>query len=125
MYKAWHSRESYYRRKHRGIKRLGVFIEWLKFVVLDAFWGNGESPLKLVRSLAVLVIAITLGDVYFLRDPMLLRSYWAALGNAPQVLLGIDQPADFSGSALALIAGLRYIMLACLVSILVKRFSRR
>jgi hypothetical protein len=125
LYKAWRSRESYYRKKHPGIKRLGVFVEWLEFVLLDAFWGNGESPLKLLRSLAVFVLAIALGDALFLRDPMLLRSYWAALGNAPQVLLGIDQAVGFSGSVLALIAGLRYIMLACLVSILVKRFSRR
>ena len=125
LHKAWRSRESYYRKKHRGIKRLGVFIEWLQFMLLDAFWGNGESPLKLVRSLAVFIFAIALGDVYFLRDPMLMRSYLAALGNAPQVLLGIEQPAGFSGSVLAFIAGLRYIMLACLVSILVKRLSRR
>lgn len=125
LYKAWQSRESYYRKKYPGIKRVSVFIEWFKFVLLDAFWGNGESPLKLLRSLIAFVLIIALGDVYFLRDPMLLRSYGEALGNAPQVLLGIDQPAGFAGPVLALIAGLRYIMLACLVSILVKRFSWR
>jgi hypothetical protein len=125
LYKAWRSRESYYRKKHPGIKRVGAFFEWLDFVLLDAYWGNGESPLKLLRALAVFVLAIALGDVFFLRDPMLLHSYWAALANAPQVLLGVDQPAGFSGLVLALIAGLRYVMLACLVSILVKRFSRR
>ncbi len=125
LYKAWRSRESYYRKKYPGIKRFVIFLEWLKFGLLDAYWGNGESSIKLLRSLAIFLVGIALGNVIFLGDPMQLRDYWSALINAPQVLLGIDQPAGFSGTVLAAIAGLRYIMLACLVSILVKRFSRR
>ncbi len=125
LYKAWNSRESYYRKKYSGIKRLQMFLEWLEFRILQTFWGNGESPLILLRSLSILILAIALGDVFFLRDPMLLRSYLGALASAPQVLLGIEQPASFTGLVLALIAALRYIMLACLVSILVKRLSRR
>lgn len=125
LYKAWRSRESYYRKKYSGIKRVGAFFDWLKFVLLDAYWGNGESALKLLRSMLLLTLAIALGDVVCTRDPRLLTSYWHALAVAPQVLLGIHQPAGFSGSILALIAAIRYVMLACLVSIFVKRYNRR
>lgn len=125
LYKAWLSRESYYRKKYSGIKRVSGFFEWLVFVLLDAFWGNGESPLKLLRSLAVFVFIIAFTDVIFQGNLTPFRSYWPALVDAPQILFGIRQPTSFPGAVLALIAGLRYIMLACLVSILVKRFSRR
>jgi len=125
LYKAWRSRESYYRKKYSGIQRAGKFIEWSVFAALDFFWGNGESPIKLLRSLLYLVILIALGDVYFLRDVHVFSSYACALVQALEVLLGITIPLGFSGLVLAGIAGLRYIMFACLVSILIKRLSRR
>lgn len=125
LHKAWRSRESYYRKKYPGVKRLGAFFEWLEFVLLDAFWGNGESSVKLLRTLVFVVSAIALGDVYFLKDPLLLDSYITAAKKSPQIFLGIVQPNCFSGLVLAGIAAVRYVMLACLVSILVKRFSRR
>lgn len=125
LYKAWHSRESYYRKKYTGIRRSKALVEWLEFVLLDFFWGNGESAWKLLRSIAIVAAAIALGDVYFLGDPWALSSYSAAFGRAPEILLGVSQPQEFSGGTLSLVTALRYVMLACLVSILVKRFSRR
>ncbi|WP_299622552.1 pentapeptide repeat-containing protein [Pelagibius sp.] len=125
LQKAWYSRESYFRKKYSGLHRAKKFVEWLNFVILDFFWGNGESPIRLLRSLVILIFLIALGDVYFLRDGCILSSYSAAILQAPEVLLGITKPADFWGIALAGIASLRYIIIACLVSILIKRLSRR
>ena len=125
LHKAWRSRESYYRKKYPGLKRAKMFFEWQEFVLLDFFWGNGESAWKLLRSIVIVTAAIAFGDVYFLGDPWVLKSYGLALSRAPEVLLGVAQPPGFSGVVLSLVTGLRYVMLACLVSILVKRFSRR
>jgi len=126
LFKAWRSRESYYRKKYPGlISRVKMFFEWLEFVALDLFWGNGESPFKLLRSLVIVVIFIGLGDVYYLRDVQLLSNYIAAFLKAPEVLLGVARPPDFSGLAVAGITGLRYVLIACFVSILIKRLSRR
>jgi hypothetical protein len=125
LYKAWRSRESYYRKKYPGIKRAAAFLEWLEFILLDAFWGNGESPIKLLRTLVFILLVIAIGEVYFIKDPKILSNYIDATRNAPQVFLGVLQPVGFSGLVLAGIAAVRYVMLACLVSILVKRFSRR
>ena len=125
LYKAWRSREAYYRKHYPGVTRIRAFVQWLDFVLLDAFWGNGESFLKLLRTLLLVILAIALGEVYFLKDPASLNSYVEAVKNAPQVFLGVARPDGFSGLLLAGIAALRYVMLACLVSILVKRFSRR
>jgi len=125
LYKAWRSRESYYRKKYPGLKRIIMFVEWFEFVALNFFWGNGENPLKLLRLLAILIASIALGEVYFLRNGSVLSSYTSAFLQAPEVLLGIAKPQGFSGLVLAGIATLRYILIACLVSILIKRLSRR
>lgn len=125
LYKAWHSRESYYRKKYSKLDRAKMFIEWLEFVLLDFFWGNGESPVKLLRALAILIFSIALGEVYFLKDGYVIESYVSAILQAPEVFLGLTKPIGFSGLALAGIASLRYILFSCLVSILIKRLSRR
>lgn len=125
FYKAWRSRESYYRKKYSGLQRAKIFTEWFKFVALDLFWGNGEKPVNLLRSLTILIILIALSEVYFLRDGYVFSSYISALLQAPEVLLGVTKPQGFSGLALAGITSLRYIMIACLVSIIIKRLSRR
>lgn len=57
LHKAWHSREAYYRKHYPGIKRIEAFLEWLEFVLLDGFWGNGESFFKLFRALVLVVFA--------------------------------------------------------------------
>ena len=123
--KAWRSPESYFRQKYSGIGRAKMFFAWLWFVALDIFWGNGESPLKLLRSLVLCMILIAFCEFFFLRDFNVLSSYTTAIFQSPEVLMGVTNPEGFSGLALALIASLRYIMFACFVSIVIKRLSRR
>ena len=125
LFKAWRSRESYYRKKYQGLDRVKMFSEWIEFVALDYFWGNGESPLKLLRSLVIVVILIGLGDVYYLRDSQIPSNYLTAILQAPEVILGISRPDGFSGLVMAGITGIRYVLIACFVSILIKRLSRR
>jgi len=125
LYKAWHSREAYYRKHYPGLTRVKSFFEWAEFVLLDFCWGNGESLLKLLRTVAILIALIALGDVYFFKDITSINSYLEAMNEAPQMFVGVSSPTNYSGAILATIATLRYVMLACFVSILVKRFSRR
>jgi uncharacterized protein YjbI with pentapeptide repeats len=49
---AW-SAESYYRRKYRGLARLRVIAENASFHLQDWVWGNGESVLKVFRSIVL------------------------------------------------------------------------
>jgi len=123
--KAWASREPYYRKKYKWFSRLGVFLDWFKFILLDFFWGNGESPWKLARSFLIVLILIAIGDTVQLRDSDQLSNYLNAAIAAPEILLGVYQPKDFNGSVLSLIAGTRYVLFACLVSVLIKRLNRR
>ncbi len=122
--KAWRSNESYYRRKYAGLERVLVFLRWLKFLVGDAIWGNGERAFRLVRTSMALVIVIAVGDTLLARDPTLVADWWSALIDAPQAVLGTSNP-NYPGVILALIALARYVLIGLFVSILVRRFARR
>ena len=122
--KAWWSNELYYREKYAGLERVVAFLQWLKFMVGDTIWGNGERAFRLVRTSIALVIIVTLGDTVLARNPSLVADWWSAFVDAPQVLLGTKQPT-YPGLILALIALTRYILVGLFVSILVRRFARR
>jgi hypothetical protein len=54
--KAWHSKESYFRLKYKRMMRAKMFAEWFGFKFLDLVWGNGESLLKLGRSILIIFL---------------------------------------------------------------------
>lgn len=125
LYKAWRSTESYYRNKYRGWRRVEVGLEWLKFKALDWIWGNGESALKLLRSVFALLLLIAAFDVLMFRDPQRLSSYSAAFVESPQILLGAYTPPHYSKGLLTLVTLLRLIGFSFLMSIIIKRLGRR
>lgn len=123
--KAWRSHESYYRNKYKGIDRIRMFMKWVAFSLLDFYWGNGESIWKLLRFLIIVLVAISIGDLLLLGKPSGFHRYITAGIRSCEVFFGIIKPNEFNGIILSLITLLRYVMLACLVSVIVKRFSRR
>lgn len=99
-------------------------FRWLEFKLLDVVWGNGESILKLGRSITAVVAAIALYDVILAGNALDLAAYWASIKQAPAVFFGVLMKS-YPPFAQALIAGSRYISLALLTALLVKRFGRR
>jgi hypothetical protein len=124
LHKAWQSNESYYRKKYTGVMRLEMWGRWACFKLLDFIWGNGESPLKLIRSLILLLVAMAVIDVTTWRSSQDVRVI-QALASAPQVLLGTQTPDGFPRLYLALVMALRLVAFGFFTSILIKRFSRR
>lgn len=125
LHKAWRSSESYYRKHHKGFGRVRSFFEWSDFIFLDFFWGNGESLWKLLRTIGLVIGIIAVADLLGGRDLSQLPEYGRALAMAPPALFGVTKPAGFSDLGLALMAATRYVVLACFVSILIKRMNRR
>jgi len=117
-------RNNYYQKKYPGWKQVWQFIRWFEFKVLDVIWGNGESILKLARSIAVVVVAVAIHDVIAAGNVLDPAAYWESIKQAPAMFLGVITK-DYPPLALALIAGSRYIGLALLTALLVKRFGRR
>lgn len=125
LHKAWHSNESYYRKKYAGGKRVGAFIEWSRFKTLDFIWGNGESAPKLLRATGVVFLLMSLIDAWAFRDPQRIGSYTQALIESPQVFLGTLSPAHYPSWYLTIILLVRLIAFGFFMSIIIKRFSRR
>lgn len=125
LYKAWRSKESYYRSKYKGWKRVKALLEWLEFKVLDLVWGNGESAFKLIRAAIFVLAIISLYDVFMFRDPQVLGNYTHAFFESPQILLGTLTPKDYSSASLTVILFVRLVLFGFFMSILIKRFNRR
>lgn len=125
LHKAWKSKESYYRKKYKGLDRLKVFGEWLEFKLLDLIWGNGESSWKLFRAVSVVLLIITGIHVIGFGNPSLVGSYVDALIMSPQVFLGVVKPTAYPESYVTTIFLIRLIMFGFFMSIIIKRFNRR
>lgn len=125
LHKAWASKESYYRRKYKGLKQVAMFFEWLSFRLLDFLWGNGESVLKLVRSIALIFVAMTAYEVTKYRNAQEISSYWRALVEAPEVFLGTRVPQQYSHLYITAVLAMRLIIFGALISIILKRYNRR
>jgi hypothetical protein len=124
-WKAWRSNESYYRKKYAGGKRVGAFFDWISFTILDFIWGNGESALKLLRAILIVLIFMSLIDVMEFRDRQRLDSFMHALVDAPQIFLGTLFPSNYWSGYLTAILFVRLIALGFFLSIMIKRFNRR
>lgn len=123
--KAVFSRESYYRSKYRGLQRATLAAKLVKFKALDAIWGNGEKLNRLIGTLFVVLACMALFDVFSYRNPKNVEDYIDAFVMAPQVLVGAVSPYEYSTVYLAVVAVIRIVAFALLVSIFLKRFHRR
>lgn len=125
LHKSWASKNNYFRKKYPGFKRLGQVFKWLDFWILNFIWGNGESIFKLIRSIAIIVMLITLYDAGLHGSPRGLESYLNSLISAPAIYLGVSSPTTYPLLILSVIAAARFISIALLTALLIKRFGRR
>lgn len=125
LYKAWNSKESYYRYKYKSWDRTEKFFQWANFKLLDLLWGNGESSWKLIRATVIAFVFMALFDVLNYRDPSLVGSYVSAFWQAPQVFLGAIRPDYFPSGYITLVTFVRLVFFGFFMAIIVKRFNRR
>ncbi len=128
LYKSWRSGERYYKEKYPGLLNgIVQFVKWAEFWILDFVWGNGESILKLLRSIIFTIILIAAYDTNMNGSPLNIGFYWSSLHIAPALFLGIplESSHNFTVGVLSFITGIRFVSIALLTALLVKRFSRR
>lgn len=115
---AW-SGETHYRQKYRGPTRLYYVWKSGVFSVLDFIWGNGESLLKLARTIAIVILICSFT---FLINGLTLEN---AIFEGVSSFLGTSSYDESPQYLTELMAASRYILLGLFVSVLVKRLSRR
>jgi hypothetical protein len=125
LYKAWHSKDDYYRHKYVGLRRVSYFLKWLWFSTLHWLWGNGESAIRLVWSMIGLFVLMAIYDAIRVGDPGQVQSYWQGFKIAPQVFLGTRSFPQYGNWYITTVAALKLLLFAALTSILLKRFNRR
>jgi hypothetical protein len=125
LFNAWFSDGSYYREKYAGLTRLKYFFNWLWFSALDFLWGNGESPIKLLRSVLLCFVAMAVYDAFQAGDPGRVQSYFHGFFRAPEVFLGTRTSTHYSYCYLTVVLASRLLAFGALLSILFKRFNRR
>lgn len=127
LFKSWKSKETYYKEKYPGLLKSAVqFLRWIRFWVLHFIWGNGESILKLARTIFITLVFIAVYDTWKNGDPLDLSVYWANFLRSPSIFIGVtDNPIGFSTRALTIISSVMLVSLALFTTLLVKRFSRR
>mgnify|MGYP003384540950 CR=1 FL=1 len=123
--KSWSSKESYYKNKYPGIKKISQFLKWVEFKILDTIWGNGENTWKLLRAIIAIHLLISLYDTLYFGNALDLKVYFASLMASPGIFFGITIPKNYPVWIVSIIACTRLIGVAFLTAILVKRFGRR
>lgn len=120
LYKAAYSKESYYRSKYKGWKRLGHAVQHFRWKALDLLWGNGESIVKVVISslLIIVVVSITYSrEAKVSLVDAFLESIWQFWGK--QYLQAM--PAIYTLT----LTITQFVAFGLFMAILVKRLSRR
>jgi hypothetical protein len=120
LWKAARSKEAYYRAKYQGLNRLKAHWEWGRYIVLDFIWGNGESVLKVLRSIALTDALIAL----ILR--MSGEAFPSCLLLASSLFFGVGtSKTDHYAVVACLAAFSRFVLLGLFISVLTKRLGRR
>lgn len=124
--KSWLSNEEYYLKKYPGFKRIGKFSEWVAFYILDIIWGNGESAKKLFRTLLIVLLFISLWEVYKLPDANNASSIIHCFALSPSIFFGVvNNKQNYDEWAITLILFLRLVIFGLFMTILIKKISRR
>jgi len=125
LFESWNSKKTYYRKKYKGFGRVKMFIRWVFFKLQDYIWGNGESPIKLIRTGIALWLLISLFDTLFYRCPNSVSDYWHSFLLSPPIFMGLNKPSNYPDLYLTTITIIRYIGFALFTSIIIKRYNRR
>ncbi|WP_253819720.1 pentapeptide repeat-containing protein [Variovorax paradoxus] len=122
---SWLSESTYHRDKYPGFLRVWQFLAWVEFWVLHFVWGNGESILKLLRTIVFVMFVIALYDAIARTASPTVSDYWDSLKLAPAIFLGTVVRNHHSLAAASTIVASKLIGFSLLTALLVKRFGRR
>ena len=121
LFNAAYSKQSYYRSKYKGWKRVSHGVQHLRWKALDLIWGNGESLLRVVVFGIFMVILSSAFFAWQLPQfswpdsiSLVAKAFWG----------GLTTPAIPEGY-LAGLTAFRFIVFGLFMAILIKRLARR
>src|SRR5690625_3986039 len=97
----------------------------LLFCFLCVSLGNGEIVFKLSLSFFVPLCLIAASDLFIYGAWTTTLGIQDAFIRSCEIFFAISHPDEYSSFILSFLTFLRYVMLACFVSIIIKRFAKR
>lgn len=130
LYDSWKSKDPYYRKKYQGFERFEKFIEWIYFKLNDLIWGNGESLTRLILSGILLVALLSIIATISMGNNFSLNQIVSNIINSLYYFIGSIDNQDikiiFKNSYVQhMIVIFRTIFFGLLISILIRKYSRR
>jgi hypothetical protein len=125
LLESWRSDKPYHREKYPGLQRVAQFWHWVVFWLLEFVWGNGESVLKLLRTIVIAIFVVAIYDASSLSVQATVADYWDSLKLAPHIFVGTVARDHHSVIAASSIVSAKLLALSLLTALLVKRFGRR
>lgn len=130
LYDSWKSNEPYYRKKYQGLERLEKFVEWIYFKLNDLIWGNGESLIRLILSSVFLVTSLSIIATISMESNFSLNQIVRNIIYSLYYFIGSVDNKDinviFENSYIQhMIVIFRTIFFGLLISILIRKYSRR
>ena len=121
LFNVAYSKQSHYRRKHKGWERVIYGLKHAKWKALDILWGNGESILKIIVSAMALIVLSAL--VLSAAQPQL--SFFNSLLAVGSAFWGVKTGIAMLDSYLVLLTIARFCFFGLFMAVLIKRLSRR
>lgn len=120
---AW-SKEAYYRSKYKKKERAVKIYEHVAWMISDVAWGHGESLLRLVRS--VLVLLIMLGIVNWKYTRLINEeALWSNMMGVMFYSIGITGPYLLINAVKVVTSITSIVGFGAFISIMIKRLSYR
>ena len=120
LYKAAYSKEAYYRSKYKGWRRFSHAASHLRWKLLDLLWGNGESIVRILVSIAFMVFIVS---ILYARDANL--PLLDAFREAVWQFWGKQYAQAMPPTYTLVLTITQFVGFGLFIAILVKRLSRR
>jgi hypothetical protein len=120
-WKAVFSGEKYYRSKYKGVLWWKALYDLILFSLGDFVWGNGESLVRLLRCVLIILIVMTIYDVISFGNPNFANNWWSGFLRSCEVFMGVQTDiANYPKPYLTIITLVRLISVGFLLSIIIK-----
>ena len=124
-------KEHYYSEKYKSF-RSQVEIYWKSFCIYidDFLWGHGESPMKIIRNVIVIIIILTLIQFSFVDSVAKntigqdWKTLWVTFKDSWKVFIGFGN-IKINGWCKAILIVFRYITFGFFVRILFNKYAWR
>ena len=132
LLKVFQSKESFYKDKYDSIGlRLKAFVKYVFLTVDKYFWGHGERPILLLRSILVCVILSTILICVYCKEPFIANNQfqwhltWKYFYETLGFYISVNPITEVDVKSKIIIGLMKTLFMGVFVTVLVRFLSKR